>query len=71
MPAQDPQHVRRRGSSQLVLPQWGTYALMLVFIVGVLGLAYITFNAVKNLIADMPGAAEPGGPGGTTGSTLR
>src|SRR3954470_18619737 len=66
MPAQDPQHVRRRGS-QIELPPWGTYALMALFIVAVLGLAYFTFNAVKNVIAEMPGAPEPGGPGDTTG----
>lgn len=60
MSSRDPQHVRRRGS-HFEMPQWGTYALMGLFIVAVLALGYFTFNAVKNLIAEMPGAAEPDG----------
>src|SRR5438552_1012663 len=64
MTPRDPQHVRRRGSSQFELPQWATYAVMALFIVIVLVLAFVTFNAVKNVIAGMPGAPEPGGPTG-------
>lgn len=61
MAPKDPQHVRRRGT-QFEIPHWATYALMGVFVIAVLALGYFTFNAVKNLIAGMPGAAEPEGP---------
>src|SRR5690242_5851922 len=67
MGVRDPQHVRRR--NQINLPPWGTYALMALFILIVVGLGYFTFNAVKDFVAGLPGAAEEGGPqtGGTDG----
>jgi polyisoprenyl-teichoic acid--peptidoglycan teichoic acid transferase len=57
MSSRDPQHVRRRGS-HVEIPHWANYALMGLFVVAVLALGYFTFNAVKNLIAGLPGSAE-------------
>jgi polyisoprenyl-teichoic acid--peptidoglycan teichoic acid transferase len=65
MGVRDPQHVRRR--NQINLPPWGTYALMALFILIIVGLGYFTFNAVKDFVAGLPGAAEEGAP--QTGST--
>ncbi len=57
----DPHHVRRR--HRLELPPWGTYALMALFIAGVLGLGYLTFNQVRGFVAGAPwGASGAGGP---------
>jgi polyisoprenyl-teichoic acid--peptidoglycan teichoic acid transferase len=69
MGLRDPQHVRRR--NHIDLPPWGTYALMALFVLIIVGLGYFTFNAVKDFVAGLPGAAEDGGPQSDTsgGST--
>jgi len=61
----NPQHVKRR--QQLDLPPWGTYALMSFFILLVLGLGYFTFTQVKQFVAHLPGAPEPGDLGESIG----
>ncbi len=48
-----PQHVHRRRPS-LRLPDGAIYALMVLFVLAVIGLAYLTFNGVKNLVAGAP-----------------
>ncbi len=45
----EPQHVRR--SSRFELPAWSTTILLALFVVGVMGLGYFTFNAVKKFVA--------------------
>lgn len=58
MSSQDPQHVRRR-RRRIVLPHWATYALMALFVIGVVGLGYVTFNGVKEFVIGLPGKANP------------
>ncbi len=53
MRSHEPQHVRRRRAA-FNLPEWAVYALMVLFVLVVIGLAYLTFNGVKNLIANAP-----------------
>lgn len=45
----DRQHVRR--PSRLELPAWFPTALMVVFVIGVMGLGYFTFTKVKEFVA--------------------
>jgi len=49
----DTQHVRPRRSS-VKLPAWATYALLGLFVIVVVGLAFLTFNSVKRLVARAP-----------------
>jgi len=58
MSSQDPQHVRRR-RNRIVLPAWASYALMALFVVGVVALGYATFNGVKDFVIGLPGKANP------------
>lgn len=53
MHSQGPQHVRQRRPG-LKLPSWIIYVLMVLFVLVVIGLAYLTFNGIKNLIASAP-----------------
>ncbi|MBN1426830.1 MAG: LCP family protein [Anaerolineae bacterium] len=53
-----PQHVRPR-RTQIILPTWATYVLMVVFVLVVVGLGYLTFNGVKKLVSSAP-VAPPG-----------
>ncbi len=51
-------HVRRRGP-RIVLPPWVTYAFLALFVVAVVGAAYLMFNGVKGLVAHAPlGSAD-------------
>lgn len=53
MRSHDSQHVRRR-RSRIILPNWAVYALLVAFVALIIGLAYVTFNSVKNLVARAP-----------------
>ena len=53
MHAHKPQHVRQRRPG-FKLPGGIIYALMALFVLAVIGLAYLTFNGVKNFIASAP-----------------
>lgn len=41
-------------ASRLHLPDWALYSLMAVFVLLVIGIAYATFAAVKNFVAEAP-----------------
>jgi LCP family protein required for cell wall assembly len=51
-------HVRRRRSG-LALPRWAVIALLALFVVGIIALAYFTFNGVKKLVSNAPLGAGP------------
>ena len=64
---QGPQHVRRRRSG-IALPEgWPTYALLGAFVLVVVGVAYLVFIGVRNLVSGAPlgasGADISAGPG--------
>lgn len=72
--SQQSDHVRRRRSG-LALPHRATPALLALFVVGIIALAYVTFNGVKRFVSNAPlgigpvetpaagGGAEGAGPG--------
>lgn len=53
MSYRDPQHVRPR-RSHIILPAWATYLLMGLFVIVVVGLGYLTFSFVKDLVSEAP-----------------
>lgn len=57
MRAPETQHVRRRRLG-VALPGWSIYALPVVFVAVVVGLAYLTFNGVKKLVSEAPLGVE-------------
>ncbi len=84
MRSQQSQHVRRRRSGPR-LPAWATYVLLAVFVLGVIGLAFLTFNGVKRLVSRAPlgsgndgfalgesgiGGGQPGGAAAGPGEEL-
>jgi LCP family protein required for cell wall assembly len=68
MPSREPQHVRPR-RRRIVLPDWAVYLLLGLFVVGVVGLGYVTFTTVRNLVAGAPlGASGPEPPAFSSGT---
>lgn len=59
MRPQQSQHVRRRRTG-FKLSGATSYIVLAVFVAGVIGLAYVTFNGVKNLVAKAPLGARDG-----------
>lgn len=77
MRSQQSEHVRRRRSG-VKLPSWSVYALLALFVVVVIVVAFFTFRGVKNLVsqaplgagdAEMPSGDGLGGGGGSDASS--
>ena len=60
------QHVRRRRSGLKLTGTTG-YIALAVFVAAVIGLAYLTFNGVKNLVAKAPLGSRQGDLPGISG----